>query len=393
MTEFIYFFVILTAGLLFSEVFKRLHLPWVAALIIAGIIIGPSVLGIIEPNQTISVIGQIGLVFLMFMAGLETKFSAFRNMRREVSVISLFSGAIPFLVGMGIGLLFGLPIITSLLIGIVFVSSSVAVVIPVFEGAQLLRAKLGKTIMASVLIQDVVSLVLVSIFFQATDPVTVLPLWLFYILLILFLVTFRFVVPYIEKYLKKHWIGKRDIFQRELQIVFVILLGTVLSFELLGLHPIVAGFFAGLVLSDSITNETLKSKLRVLAYGLFIPIFFILVGLETNLYALGGAGLFAVVLIIGSMASKYFSGWLSARAVGFKKLSAQIIGVSGIPSLSTTLAVVFLAFEVGIFDDTLVAAMVGLSVVSTFVAPILMRWLVGKLRESPVGTEAMLKKK
>ena len=77
------FFILLTAGLVFSEIFKRLHLPYVNALILAGILIGPAALGWIDVNETVIFIGAIGLVFLMFIAGSEVKFDSFKKLKKE----------------------------------------------------------------------------------------------------------------------------------------------------------------------------------------------------------------------------------------------------------------------------------------------------------------------
>ena len=116
MTQLIPFFLVLLAGLVFSEIFARLHLPLVVALIVAGILIGPFGFDFFTPDQTIMFMGEIGLVFLMFMAGLETEFSTFQSRKKDVAIISLLNGAIPFFIGFGIGTLFGFDTVASLLL-------------------------------------------------------------------------------------------------------------------------------------------------------------------------------------------------------------------------------------------------------------------------------------
>ena len=376
MIDLLPFFIVLFAGLFFAGVFSRLHLPWVVAMIVAGIVIGPSGLGVFEPNQTLDFIGQIGLIFLMFMAGLEMKLSTFRGNIKGIIEISLLNGLIPLLAGIGIGFLFGYGWGASILIGIIFMSSSIAVVIPSLKANRLMRTRIGQSIVAATMFEDIASLVLLSIVLQSLSPITTLPLPIFYILLLLFLFMLRWLLPKLRWLLSR--LSKRpgDIFQHQLRSIFVILIGTVVAFQLLGLHPIIAGFFAGLVLSGSTTSSILKEKLKTLSYGFFIPIFFVIIGSKADLsvfFTLQNAGLLALVIVFGSLISKFTSGWLGGRLAGFNSIESALIGSSTIPQLSTTLAVVFAGFELGILDQKLVSAMIILSIVTTLIAPTLIK--------------------
>ena len=370
------FFLILFAGIFFSALFRRLHLPWVIVLILGGIIIGPHALGIFEPNPTVEFIGQIGLVFLMFMAGMKTKLSIFKKFKGGVFGLAFINGTIPFLVGIGIGFLFGYGWIAALLLGIVFVSSSIAIVIPSLEANKLLRTRLGKSVVAATIIQDIASLVMLSVLLQILNPVTALPLPIFYILLFISLIALRWILPKLRRFFSLGVRGTKDLFQQELRVIFAILIGTVISFEILGLHPIIAGFFAGLVLSGSIKSGILKEKLHTISYGLFIPTFFIIIGTKTNLGIFlesNSAALLIAAVVLGSLLSKFASGWIGGRIIGFTSSQSLLIGASTIPQLSTTLAVAFTAAALGLLNQELIVAMVILSTVTTFVGPLLMQ--------------------
>lgn len=382
MQELIPFFLVFFTAVFFSEVFKRLHLPWVVALILGGIVIGPFGFGFLELNTTIEFIGQIGLVFLMFMAGLETELSIFKQARKDVFIISVLNGLIPFLSGFIVGHLLGLEFQTSLLIGIIFISSATAVVIPVFESIGLMKARLGKTIMASVIVQDVFSLVLLSIFLQKVSPTSSIPLPLFLLLLVGTFLLFRFLIPKIQWLflLGKNKIG--DVFQQELRVVFTILIGVVIAFELIGLHAIIAGFIAGLILSDVVNTQSLKDKIKVISYGFFIPIFFVVLGAKTDIsvFAETKTTIFLTALIVFvSVLSKLSSGWISGIVLKYRNYSSALIGFSTIPSLSITLAVAFTGVELGILSVQLSTAFVILSLVTVFVSPIMVRFLGNKV--------------
>ena len=389
MAETLSFFIVLFAALFFSEVFKRLHLPWVVALILGGIIIGPFGLKILTPNTTIDFLAEIGLVFLMFMAGLETKLSSFRRLEKGKFTLPLLNGGLPFLVGLGLGIYFGLEFKAALLLGIVFISSSVAVILPSLEANNLLKTRLGKSIIATTILEDIASLVLLSILFQTVSPLTSLPLPAFYALLFATLVGLRWLIPRIRKFSLAKTEQERDLFQRELRVILAILIGTVVSFQLLGLHPIIAGFFAGFVLSESVTSKELKDKLRVLSYGLFIPIFFIVVGSKTDIsvfFETKDIAIFTVLLIVGSISAKFIAGMIAGKLNNFSLREGALIGVATIPQLSTTLAIAFTGFKLEILSSELIAALVALTIVTTLISPLLIKFIKRYL-EYPEGTK------
>jgi Kef-type K+ transport system membrane component KefB len=385
MEEFYPFFLIIFAGVFFSMVFRRIHVPWVVGLILGGIIAGPHVLDILKITPTTEFISQIGLIFLMFMAGIETRVSNFKNFRGGLAWLSFINGAVPFAVGLGLAFFFGYGWTSALLVGIIFVSSSIAVVIPSLERNNLLHTKLGQSVVITSVIQDIASLVMLSLVLQNLNPVTKLPLIIFYPLVIGVLIAFRFLLPKADKFFTKSVEGSQDVFQQEFRATFLILVGTVISFELLGLHPIIAGFFAGLTLSDSIKSTILKEKIRTISYGIFIPTFFILIGAQTDITILSdvrGSLVLVTVMVVGSVLSKLISGWIGGRMVGFTSDQALLFGISSVPQLSTTLAVAFTALSLELIDQKLITAMVALSVITVMVSPILMNLLGKRIRES-----------
>lgn len=375
--EFLPFFLVLLFGVLFSLAFRRFHLPWVLALIVAGIVLGPFGLDLVTTNPTIDFIGQIGLIFLMFMAGLETKLSTFREFRSGIAWLSILNAVVPFGAGYLIGFLFGFENLSSLLLGIIFMSSSIAVIIPTLESTGLMNSKLGKSIVSATIIEDIASLILLSILLQSLNPVTDLPLPSFYFILAIILIAFRYGLPKIRALIPRRR-NEKDLFESEVRIVILLLIGVVVTFELLGLHPIIAGFFSGLVLSDSITSKILVDKLRTISYGIFIPTFFVIIGMQTDITVfLRTAGEFwlVVTIVAVSMFTKFSSGWFGARLSGFKNHEALTVGIATMPQLSTTLAVVFTAVELGLLESSLVTAMVMLSIITTMATPLLMRTL------------------
>jgi Kef-type K+ transport system membrane component KefB len=384
MEEFYPFFLIVFSGVFFSMLSIRTHIPWAVMLIVGGIIVGPSSFGFLEPTQTLEFIGQIGLIFLMFMAGLETKTSQLQEFKSNLLLLAFINGLVPFLLGFGAVLLLGYPPLTALIIGIMFVSSSIAVVIPSLEIRNMLHTKLGQSVVITTVLQDIASLMLLSFLLQTIDPVTEVPLYVFYPVLFGVLIALRMFIPKMREIVVKLAKGSPDLFQLEFRSTFLILIGTVIAFELLGLHPIVAGFFSGLVLADSIKSKVLKEKIQTISYGIFIPTFFIVIGLKTDLSVfqdLSTVLVTLVVIVVSLIASKYFSGFFAARFVGFSKTESSIFGATSIPQLSTTLATAFIAFNLGVIDQVLLTSLVTLSVVTVLLSPILINRLLKRVVE------------
>ena len=145
------------------------------------------------------------------------------------------------------------------------------------------------------------------------------------------------------------------------------------------------------MLSQSITSEVLLSKLHALSYGLFVPVFFVLVGMEADFTVLFDAGrttLFVGVVLVGAILSKYLAGLIGGMMDGFTHTESVLLGVSGLPRLSTTLAAVFAAAEFGLLSAELVAALVAMSVLTTLVSPVLIRTIGARVRMlAPVRSE------
>jgi Kef-type K+ transport system membrane component KefB len=378
--QFIAFFIILLIAVFFSAFFSRLHLPWAVALIIGGILAGPNLLGWIEINETIVFMAEIGAVFLMFMAGLEAPLSSFKKTAHKVGLIAVFNGLIPLIVGFVIGLYFGFNLTIAILMGIIFVSSSIAVVVPSLDKKKLLNTPLGHVIIGSTVIQDVASLVLISVFLQVNDPITQIPLVWFYILVALLIYfVYRFI-----RWIRK-WVITKGSFHQELQLILLILIGVVVLFSLLGLHHIIAGFFAGFVLSESLHNKKIKNSLHTVGYGIFIPVFFVLTGANTDfsVFANFSSTLYlTLVIVFGLIISKFVSGYVVARYEKFNKYDSLLIAITSIPQLATTLAVVYTAFNENIIGTEIVTAFVILSITTTLISPIFTQYILKKKREA-----------
>lgn len=377
MPEFFSFFVILFTAVLFSQFFGRMHVPWVVALILGGIVVGPNGLDFFHPDTTINFLAQIGLVFMMFMAGLETRLSDIVTIRNKIVVLSLFTGVLPSLVGIGIARYFQYDWPAAILLGIIFMSSAFALLIPTFQAIGIARSEFGRLIIGTTILIDAVSLLLLSVFLQIQAGAPVSGIILFYPFLVAVLAGLAWIIPKI-----RHSFGtfaeEQDLFEKELRFILMILIGLVVFFEFVGLHAIIAGFFAGLILARSVESRITKAKLHAISYGIFIPLFFVVVGGEVNLgvfFESTEAISVVFVVILGLSISKVISGLVAGTLLGYRLGESTFIGVSSLPLLSTALAIAFLGFNAGLLDQTLITATVALAVITSLTAPIVLNLL------------------
>jgi len=369
MTNILVFFVVLLAALLFPLLLRGLHIPWVIALIFAGVMLGPSGLEIVSGDPVIDFLSQIGIVFLMFMAGLETGFSRLKQLGKTSTSIAAANGLIPFGVGILITLYFGYGIETAIVVGAAFMSSSVAVVLPTLEANGMMDTKIGSTVISSVVLQDLSSLIVLGSLVHQVQSGSDLPLHLFVISILTSIAFLKLAIPKLKKFLEYE---DREIrgkgFETELRMVIVILIGVVAFYEVIGLHSIVSGFLAGLFLSDIIEHEDIINKIHAIGYGIFIPIFFIEVGSSFNIQALSNltsTAFMAGAIILGTTISKFFSGYFASRVNGFSMEESSFIGSTSLPQLSTALAVAYLGIQTGIIDQNLMTSVLLLSIVTT----------------------------
>ncbi len=395
MDYLLFFLIVMAAAFILPEIAKKIQIPYVTAIIIAGNLIGPIGFNLINIGETAIFLAGIGAIFLMFTAGLAVKLSHLKRIRDKIAVITIFNAGIPFIVGYFITSYFGYNTLTSIVIGTIFVSSSVGVIVPTLKETKLIDTKLGKSIISAAVFEDTTSLLILAILLQYTSPQTNMPIPVYVAMLLVTLIFLIIFLPRIEKAYIKHKkeAQKKDIFERELRFVFVVLIATALFFELIGIHAIIAGFLVGLILADVIKHRMVFHKIHTIGYGIFIPIFFLIIGMKTDLSIVIVAKkniLITLAIVFGLIFSKFFSGWLSGMLLGYKSKDSSVIGAATIPQLSTTLVVALAAQEFHLLDNVLVTAIVVLSIVTTLASPSLVSFFHKRSQKEKLERQKIL---
>lgn len=377
--------LIIGVGLLIPEIFRR-KIPFVTVIILIGAAVGPHGFDLVRVDSTLEFFGFLGVTFLMLMAGIETNTAKLRDSKRELFWMTLLNAIFPFLVGMAIPLYFGYSLLPSLLIGIVFISSSVAMIIPSLEQCKMIERRFGQMVLAAVMIADILSLLLLSVVLQTKDRIANLPLPLHYLVLLLSIIILLKLIPKISDYGLHKRFSAHTGNERRVRFVLLIIIAAVAIFSLLGVHPILAAFLVGLSLSGVIATKDgdneLYSKIHTLGYGLFIPVFFFIVGLDldlTILSKLGPTNMIMIWLVLGALVTKILSGYVAGLKVGFTTRDSWTYGFLSVSKLTTALAVTYTAQSLGILDSVLTTSIILVAVITTLLGPIAVKFIHRKV--------------
>jgi Kef-type K+ transport system membrane component KefB len=354
----------------------RLRLPSVVLEIVAGIVIGPSVLGIVEVDQPVQVIALVGLAFVLFLAGLEIDFAGLRGpVVRLTAAGFVLSFAIAVAVGVGLkaGGLVGSP----LLVAIILCATSLGVLIPVLKDAGEVSSKLGQLVIAAATIADFGSIILLTLFFSGEGGTgsTIVLLGSLLLLAVVVLVVLRGAERSMR--LSSELVRLQDTTaQIRVRAAMVLFLGFAAIATELGLEVILGAFIAGAVISlvdrdEVMTHPAFRRKLEAMGFGFFIPVFFVTTGVRFDLGALtaSASSLVMVPIFLAALvAVRGLPALLYARVVDRRRVAAAAILQS--TSLPFIVAATAIGRDLGLLDGAEAAALIGAGLVSVLLFPL-----------------------
>ncbi len=355
----------------------KLRLPSVVVEIVAGIVIGPSVLGWVEPDLVIQILAVLGLAFLLFLAGLEIELGRFKGRFLRTSVLGLVvSFAISLILAFGLGAT-GL-IDTPLIVAIILLATSLGLVAPVLKDAGESSSVFGQLVIASASITDFAAVILLSLFFsrEATAPGTKL-LLLGSFLLLLAAVGFAVAGAGRSKRLSQELVRLQDS-TAEIRVrgAVLFLLGVVALAAVFGLEVVLGAFIAGAILAlidrDLMqTHPNFRLKLESIGFGFLVPVFFVSSGLTFDLDSLlaGGDALVQVpVFILALLVIRGLPALLYRRQIDARQTVAA--GLLQATSLPFIVAATQIGMELGVLSQATGAALIAAGLLSVLIFPL-----------------------
>ena len=372
-------FLVLFAVILFGPlVVSRLGLPGLIGLLLGGFAIGPHGLGLISAgDQTVPELGQLGLLYLMFIAGLELDLHVLRKQRAAAVALGLASFAIPFSAGLVIGWALGWSVAATLLLG-ALLSSHTLIVYPSLRDAGLggnpaVASAVGATVLTDTLALIVLAVVAGTQTASANITVVLVEIAIGFVVLV---GVGLLVLPRIVDAALRTWGGDRV---ARYVVVIVALLAMAALAQVFGIEPIIGAFFAGLALNRLVPNEG-QSMDRVEFFGsaVFVPVFVVSIGLLLDPSVMFKADTLelAGLICLGALGGKAIACWFTGAALGFGRPERAAMYVLTAPQAAATLAVTLIGFELGLFDTSVVNAVLVLILVSISVAAVLAQRVV-----------------
>ena len=400
--------IILLATKLLGLVTKRISLPQVVGALAAGIILGPMLLDVVERNSLISNLAELGVIVLMFSAGLETDLQELKKAGLASFVIALLGVLVPLGGGFLLAHFFNTeqdPEMSSLFwqnmfIGVIMTATSVSITVETLKELGVLNSRAGNAILGAAVIDDILGIIALTVIISlggktgeeggektfgsfAGDGV----LTVFINILAFFIFAIAAAVVY-HKWFKKWREASATNLRRHIIVTFAFCL--ILSFcaeVFFGVADITGSFVAGLAVSGLRRNEYVVSRFNTLSYMLLSPIFFANIGLAMTLKGLNGKlVLFMVLLMIVALISKVVGCGLGAKIMRYTNKESLQIGIGMISRGEVALIVASKGAAVGLMSEKYMTPIVIMVVFTTIITPILLKFVFPK-QNTPLSPE------
>lgn len=377
--------VILFAAKLSAYLSARLHQPAVLGELIVGLVLGPSLLNLLNLpfldgahlEETIGELGELGVLMLMFLAGLELHFSELAKNFKVSALAGTLGVVLPVLLGWGLGLLLGMGGEPAVYLGLTLGATSVSISAQTLMELKVLRSRVGLGMLGAAVFDDVLVILLLSGFLAFTEGAAGLgPILVIFGRMVLFLL-----LSFVFGYRALPWIARRvsslPVSQGVVTLALIILLVYGLAAEIIGSMAAITGaFLAGLMFARTREKETVENGMVSLAYGLFVPVFFVHIGLSINLRDLesGALGMLAAILAVAIL-GKIAGAGLGAIWGGLTSREALQLGTGMVSRGEVGLIVASVGLTQRLVTDTEFSAIVGMVIITTMLTPPALRFL------------------
>jgi Kef-type K+ transport system membrane component KefB len=394
--------LLLLSARILGEIFERFGKPSMIGEVLAGVILGPSLLGLVYTDPQIKAISDLAVFLLVILAGLEISFDELREaVRRRYIWISLLGFSIPMVSGLLMGLCFHYKILFAIFLGLCIAITALPVSVRILMDLGILRTQIGRQIISAAVFNDVISLLVLGIILDLEAGkldtqslvmplvVSILKVVLLVVLLVLLYQFYRFTKRKIKTFhygmdRVLHFLkSKESLFA--LVIVFSLLFSSVT--ELLGLHFIIGAFFGAMMISPDILGKRnymrVKNNTSVITMGFLAPVFFATIGLEFEFKSINSVLLPTVVIIV-SFLSKVVGGYLGGRLAKFNHYDSVSLGVGLNARGIMELVIANIALTNHFIDRAMFSVLVLMGVLTTLVTPVMLKYAIDKNHRNPI---------
>ncbi len=363
---------------------EKINMPQVVGALVAGIILGPSGFGLLESSDFLVKTAEIGVIMLMFTAGIDTDMQELKETGLKSLVIACFGVFVPLILCGGLYFFFFLHdftlqnLLQAAFVGSVFSATSVSITVETLNEMGKLKTKTGTTLLSAALIDDILGIVVLSVLTGlssgGSNPLMVL---LRIALFFVFTLVVGFVVRFLFNKISEHHYHSRRI--AVWAFAFCLIMAYVAE-AVFGVADITGAFFAGLILCNiAKARKFVAKKFTVTAYMIFTPVFFASVGMKTDLTTMNSEILiFALLLILAAVLSKIVGCGLGGKLCGLKNHPSLVIGIGMVARSEVALMVAQKGINAGMINSVILPAIVLSVIASALITPVLLKLSISK---------------
>ncbi len=362
-------FLMLLAAKLAAELFERLRQPAVVGEILAGVVIGPSVLGLVAPSEFVSMLAEIGVIFLLFTVGLETKPSSIFRVGKTAALVAVLGVILPFLGGWLLMRAWGITNIGALFVGTALVATSVGITARVLASLNLLNTPVARIILGAAVIDDILGLLVLSV--VSSSSAGTINYWEIGTTALLALGFTAFVALIGARLITRVAPRIHNLQSSESLFIagLVLCLGLAVAVSFIGVAAIIGAFLAGMALAEATEGD---DRLHTQTNGVMeflVPFFLVNIGIQLQLSVFRDWSLVCLALAVTLVAlvTKLIGCGAGAWSLGLKR--AAQVGVGMMPRGEVGIVVAQIGLSLGVIEARLYAVVLFMAVATTLIAP------------------------
>ncbi|PEJ76641.1 cation:proton antiporter [Bacillus wiedmannii] len=376
--DFEFFFqiaLILLSTKLAGDLSVRLGQPSVLGKLIVGIVIGPAILGWIENSELLTQLSNVGVILLMFMAGLETDLEELNANRNSSLAVALGGIILPFVGGYVSGLVMGMEQGNAVFLGLLLCATSVSISVQTLRDLGKMKTRESTTMLGAAVFDDILVVILLAfaMSFLGTDDVNLTMVILKKVVFFASIILIGWKgVPAIMR-----WLSPLRVSESIVSAALIICFSFAYFGELLGIAGIIGAFAAGIAISQTNYKHEVEKKVEPIAYAMFVPVFFVSIGMNITFDGIGDQIWFILALTVIAVLTKLIGCGLGARMTGFDAKSSAIIGAGMVSRGEVALIIAGTGLSSGLLAQDYFTAIVIVVILTTMITPPMLKYTFG----------------
>ncbi|WP_019299002.1 cation:proton antiporter [Lactococcus garvieae] len=361
--------LILVASLVATLIARRIRIPAVVGQILIGIVLAPAALGWLQGGHTIEVLSEIGVILLMFLAGLESDLGVLKKNFKPALLVALAGVLVPLLVFWGVTTMMGYTFSTAIFYGIVFAATSVSITVEVLQEYGKLSTKAGSIILGAAVVDDILAVLALSIFTSTQSSSGNLPKQFFMeFLFLLFLVLVHKSIPKVWRFVEK-----LPVYAKNTTAALILCLVLSLLADAAGMSAVIGSFFAGLALSQTDVSHKIEEYSSAIAYVVFIPVFFVSIAISVTFESIFEHPILILFFTLLAVLTKFIPAYFIGKSTGLTSSDSALVGTGMVSRGEMALIIAQIGLASQVINSDIYSELVIVIILSTLIAPFLIK--------------------